>query len=347
MDKDDIERLRQRVADLQKKMERVGLQKKEETVDEDEGVAAVTQIGSHLGSQPYQTEKPEWSHIPLVGLRSFRFAQPDRMTGLAYQWPWEPGENVALCGHSDEVQEVLRNANPMQAMMMAGRRLTGHVGYNVKHRLADCSHGFYSLLDVDHFNSNGPGYIDGMIEGYGEVIAGPDGFRCEKAKIVALVLPNADGALGTIEEEKQNAEKAAKPKRKWRRDSDVPPRLVAFLSRHDELNGLLAAVCVMVLLGLVMATAVAPPLTLLLLAATPLPGYLLWAAWAADFSPKWGIGSDYWRSNTYPPELLQYLGRHSMLEPKWANKIIERYGVPAYKTVEAMLERHPIERGEA
>lgn len=345
MDPKDIERLQQRVADLRKKMERVGLEKKEETVEqEDKGVAEVAASAGPLGSAQLHGTGTEWSHIPLRGLRSFRFEKPDTLTGIAYRLPWEPGENVAVCGHSEDAQSYIRSGNPFVALQRPMRRWTG-MGYDAEHSLMDCTHGFYSLLAPGHHVSS-PGYVDGMVEGWGQVVAGPDGFRCQKAKIVALVLPNADGALGTKEEEVQKA-KAEKKKKKKKRDKDEPNWLIRWMSRHDGVNGVAFAVGVLALLWMGFGVHELWPWGVLLIPAMSLPAFLAYCAWAADFSLQWGIGSEYWRQNTFPPELLRYLDNRQSLDTKWANAVITKYGVPAYKSVEAMLERHPIERGEA
>lgn len=54
--------------------------------------------------------------------------------------------------------------------------------------LANCPHGFYGYYDGsnDYYRH---GYVMGVVEGYGETVIGTRGFRCMKARIVALRLP--------------------------------------------------------------------------------------------------------------------------------------------------------------
>lgn len=54
-----------------------------------------------------------------------------------------------------------------------------------EHGIAGCGHGFYGYYDGsnDYYTQ---GYVSGVVEGYGEVIIGTRGFRCMKARIIAL-----------------------------------------------------------------------------------------------------------------------------------------------------------------
>ena len=342
------------MADLQKKFEKVGLAKKEEIEQEQvdrEGQAAIKKIAAPLGSQPYpNTDAPAWSHIPVRGIRAFRLDHTT-LTGLAYTLPWMPGTNECVCGYADEWREqVDARRRAMGAgfgpLMRPFRAFVG-MGYDKPHPLGNCTHGFYSLFDVNQYNEYA-GYLTGMIEGWGEVIAGPDGFRCEKAKIVALVLPNADGALGTKEEE---AEKTADPKgKKKKKPKDEPSRVIRWYSDHEWAGGPTFAFGLTAMMFVGFAGFSALPWSLLALLPLGPLAYLNYAAWAADFSDKWGIGSDYWSDHHYPAALLQAMrggaGRGMDVPSGRSNAIRDAYGVPIYTSIEAMLERHPIERGE-
>lgn len=52
-----------------------------------------------------------------------------------------------------------------------------------------CMCGYWAYWDYPKFGENG---VVGIIEGWGKTLIGDEGFRCQKAKIVALVLPDAD-----------------------------------------------------------------------------------------------------------------------------------------------------------
>jgi hypothetical protein len=79
----------------------------------------------------------------------------------------------------------------------------------LEHNFEDCSCGFYAYTKIDRNDYAGIRYLDkgrgagmsygyphqpsgysGIIEGYGTVTMGPYGFRAEKARIVAMYLPD-------------------------------------------------------------------------------------------------------------------------------------------------------------
>jgi hypothetical protein len=51
--------------------------------------------------------------------------------------------------------------------------------------MLDCQHGFYAYYDGSR-DYHEKGDITGIIEGYGETVIGTKGFRCMKARIIAL-----------------------------------------------------------------------------------------------------------------------------------------------------------------
>lgn len=118
----------------------------------------------------------DWSTVPVRGFRRWRFESDGTLVGIAYALPWTPGVNEAIC--------------PLVTSYLDPQ--TGNVvekPYKSEpHPLKGCSHGFYARYTTMDNNSYYP--VTGMIEAWGEVIAGPDGFRAEKAKIVALMLPD-------------------------------------------------------------------------------------------------------------------------------------------------------------
>lgn len=62
--------------------------------------------------------------------------------------------------------------------------------------LPDCSCGFWAYTNGEHMLScTGPAVL-GVIEGWGRCVLGPDGFRAEKARIVALAFPSSDDVGG-------------------------------------------------------------------------------------------------------------------------------------------------------
>lgn len=82
---------------------------------------------------------------------------------------WEPGANEAACLFES------RHEPPVE--------VDGETGW-------PCSCGFYAYWEppeVPHFNSDSL-WLLGVIEGYGRTLIGPEGFRCQSARIVALHL---------------------------------------------------------------------------------------------------------------------------------------------------------------
>jgi hypothetical protein len=101
----------------------------------------------------------EFSVGEIYGHRNFRVDHKGRLTGVSYQAIWKPGENVASC-----------------AMCYQG--------------MGECkcgSSGFWAYHDKGKWTNDG---IRGVIRGYGKTDLGTNGFRCEKAEIVGLVIPS-------------------------------------------------------------------------------------------------------------------------------------------------------------
>jgi hypothetical protein len=57
------------------------------------------------------------------------------------------------------------------------------------HSLDGCTCGFYAFFNTTSNEYFSEDVVTGIIEGYGEVVIGPRGFRAKKAKIVALYIP--------------------------------------------------------------------------------------------------------------------------------------------------------------
>lgn len=109
------------------------------------------------------------------GSRSFRVAGAGQLTGVSFQYVWRSGENDAKC---------LALAFSLTRYSGKDDVLDGHG----EHDMTTCKHGFYGYYDgSDDFHHIG--MVSGVIEGYGETVIGSRGFRCMKARIVALHVP--------------------------------------------------------------------------------------------------------------------------------------------------------------
>lgn len=139
------------------------------------------------------------------GARTWRSSEDGWLAGMVYKQIWLPGENIALCRrHVSPVhpQQQYPNppGNPKPGPVSAVARFEDppHPDFKVPERnhLPDCRCGFYAYYDgsndyhLPRKDANDPRMlVQGMVEGYGECVIGPRGFRCTKATIVALCLP--------------------------------------------------------------------------------------------------------------------------------------------------------------
>lgn len=120
----------------------------------------------------------------VTGARAFQVTPHGLLTGLYFPQYWTPDVNTAACrkrqvGH-----------------MMYGGRSPGIVDYNSEEpdiplgHLSSCRCGFYGFYDGSNdFNKASkpkPEFVSAVIEGWGECVIGTRGFRCTKARIIAL-----------------------------------------------------------------------------------------------------------------------------------------------------------------
>ena len=120
------------------------------------------------------------------GARSFRINEAGMLTGVVFRTVWGAGENQAEC--------KLRADHLMYAGYLYQMRLRGMepADPNTAHPLTACQHGFYAYYDGsnDYYQA---GFVSAVVEGYGETVIGTRGFRCMKARIVALHFPDEVG----------------------------------------------------------------------------------------------------------------------------------------------------------
>lgn len=114
------------------------------------------------------------------GRRSFGVTAGGLLTGLYYSQVWHPGENRASCLHDGGV--VVRLPDGRITVRAASGREIG-----TGHGLQGCTCGFYAYYREDPYSTSRR--ISGVIEGYGRVVLGTAGFRAEKARILALLVP--------------------------------------------------------------------------------------------------------------------------------------------------------------
>lgn len=135
----------------------------------------------------------------IKGLRSWKADDQGRLRGVTYPAVWLPDENLAVCKEPGGKYEPCPKADDM-TIYFYGRGTCsdptctprGHFVAASETHAFDAEHGCgFWAYDEHHFNPHGD--VVGVIEGYGKTTIGTKGFRCEKARIVALCREDADG----------------------------------------------------------------------------------------------------------------------------------------------------------
>lgn len=121
----------------------------------------------------------DWSSVPLRGFRKF-MVRDNHLTGVTYQFKWLPGTNESVCG---------RNAQVPAGQRPDGTEYTWDdvtlTPPTADHTLNTCNCGFHAVYPHERFDDYW-GQVEGIVEGWGQVITGPLGFRASKTQIVAL-----------------------------------------------------------------------------------------------------------------------------------------------------------------
>lgn len=155
-------------------------------------VFSVTRLPPELQQQLQQQARPVPRGEPGYGENS-----PDLVPGSVrgYRWwglapggqllgmhaPWTDGENTAACLSLRRTGGGYPPAHPPDAVPAKG-----------------CHCGFYAFWTVQPQFVTGLPPVLGVIEGYGRVRSGTKGFRCGKARILAVHVPNAIDGHGLV-----------------------------------------------------------------------------------------------------------------------------------------------------
>lgn len=129
---------------------------------------------------------------PLRGLRSWHVGDSGILTSGFDGFAWTPGDNEAHCNRkvtrgelSDRLGTDRTNwpgAGDQSFLQFAAKALG--------HDMVTCSCGFHALTDESQIGYyRGHGNVIGLLEGYGEVVEGTQGFRASRGRVVALVAP--------------------------------------------------------------------------------------------------------------------------------------------------------------
>jgi hypothetical protein len=138
--------------------------------------------------EPAAMEEVGFAVGVVRGVRAFNVDKMGRLRGITYNQIWVPGENRAGCRQDADLMWALS----YQISRTIGGRSTATAPTpafrEVAHAMRDCKHGFYAYYDGSN-DYRDEERINAVIEGYGETVIGSRGFRCMKARIVALHIP--------------------------------------------------------------------------------------------------------------------------------------------------------------
>ncbi len=156
-----------------------------------------------MGMADEKWEVPD-SIEPLVGYRAFACHGGNILKSVYREYEWIPGENQALC-------------IPHTPTIWMGGRIPGNVPpKDHSPGVVDekCHCGFWALDSLDRFNSImggpvNPSSIWGRVLGYGRVAIGTQGWRAEKAKIIALYLRPSQHLIFKMHDDPSRLERVA------------------------------------------------------------------------------------------------------------------------------------------
>lgn len=122
----------------------------------------------------------------LIGVRAFKVDTDATLTGVVHETRFLDGENLGEC-----LQTPWMRVMGGMASTLFIHHLTGMPLQPSEHRVGTqgCTCGYYAYFRGRN-NWAQDGTIVGLIEGYGVCTVGDRGFRAEKARLVALVVPH-------------------------------------------------------------------------------------------------------------------------------------------------------------
>lgn len=300
----------------------------------------------------------------LIGLRSFAVDSLGRLTGVTHREVFKPGENVGVCQKPDAPYGF----DPTGAMLRPGRaRAMYHYAFDItatapgvaqiparkvekpEHKVGklDCTCGFHAYFDGTN-TYDGEGRLTGIVEGYGTVTVGTRGYRAEKARLVALVIP--EPVTEEVEDDVPDFHSE-----RWDKFSDYTSRHPVISSSVVVLGGMSAlALLASAVTAFAVGDLVGVPLLAIAFALVALSVQTARAeshaidrryASVSDVSrcrdkqkrATGGSVTTHWSAMLYPGDASQPLHRDQI------EAVRRNYAdVPVYSTVKAALAAHPL-----
>jgi hypothetical protein len=141
------------------------------------------------------------------GVRSWDVTDDGMLLGVVYHQLWTPDVNQALCRR----REPIAQGYPLGAagmLIVPAKPPIPPEEYvpPVPRHMFDCQCGFYAYYDGsnDYYRGDYAVHrrVTGVVEGWGEVAVGTRGFRCTKARVVAIYL--SDMFTGNVDQLRAN-----------------------------------------------------------------------------------------------------------------------------------------------
>jgi hypothetical protein len=282
-------------------------------------------------------EKPLYAGAVLRGVRSWSVSPAGFLHGLTYAQRWKPGENEAVC--LSEAFYYGSGVDLCECGCGVAKDVTGRIiGGKATQKWRQVPHsvntedtcGYYALTDGSYPDSYTPRWsqtgtllpvVAGLVEGYGTVVVGSCGFRAQKVRVAALVVPPDDypepqASWYDLTDEERVSRAKACPSRVVHLTHDL---------EYTSPNGVWAD-------ATTLARAASAPCKCL----EGLAEETMQVRRAAEF------GAD---DGRVPAHLFGPGTRR--LPPVGVGVLATRYGVPTFPTMQAALEAYPIISGDS
>lgn len=133
-----------------------------------------------------------WGLGVCRGVRAFMLTDDGWLTGHYYRQLYLPGVvNTAQCRRDGGYKAFPSKVDSdTRAPMLADE--SDYPEFTKEHML-ECNCGFYAFYnqsnDYNPFSKPNLGLVSGVVEGFGQVLVGPRGFRAQRLMMVALHIP--------------------------------------------------------------------------------------------------------------------------------------------------------------
>jgi hypothetical protein len=118
------------------------------------------------------------------GARAWNINDDGMLVGITRPQVWTTGDNQAQC-RKFVMPMCTTVVKPDGTVTLRFTSSTSFPDGPLDHGMEDCQHGFYAYYEGSN-DYGRPARVSGVVEGFGTVVIGTRGFRCMKARIVAI-----------------------------------------------------------------------------------------------------------------------------------------------------------------